>query len=1428
MKNKKRCAALLLMAAMCLQVFCGGVMTAFAEYSDMEGHWSAETVEKWSAAGIIQGENGVFRPEDNITRAELAVLLDRLLCYAPSEKKSFPDVSSSAWYADAVAKLHAAGVMNGDENGAMRPESYVSREEAAVLMYRALEVTAAAGELRFADASSVSDWAMEAVGSLAVNQYIQGYADEFRPAAYMTRAEIAALIDRMVAVYAAQPQTYSGDYNGIVIVAADGVVLDNMSAKGLIVSPRVGSGTVVLSNVKIDGNVTKMNQSTNIKSSDSVVSGEKPGGSNGVVSRPVTSGGGGGGGSSSRETMYRVMFKTNGGTFGSSNTLFVSVEKGGVLGSRVPEKPKRDNFVFTGWYLDEACTQKWDAGFAVVQKDMVVYAGWAEELYYTVTFESNGGSVVASQRIFNGEKAQIAVTERAGYQFDGWYSNADFTGERYSFTQPVTADITLYAKWIAESGQEVNILLANDVTGGSMIASPSAAIAGETITLTFVPDIGKRLSGKPRIQYGDMQIPERDIAAASDGTYTFVVPQDAQGDIIVTPYFVTVYDVAVQSGEHGAAAADKTQAEEGEIVTIAIVPEEGFETESVSVTGDVVLNRLDTATYTFVMPAENVTVHVTFSEIAVVPSSLRLPLADNSFTQIGSSHVNVAKYTETSTELIFGKDRPSVFLKIDLSQVPEGMRISAASIQLTYKKRNEWNKGIVLLEDNSWTGTALTYNNSKDMFTAGTELVSPQEYGTGDSEDNKTCVFDSAKIPGLAAAMNRALTGDKLVSLAIHYDNNQGKTKNDATNFYSKDYSVEEARPVVVLELTDEPAEKYDVTVQQGENGTVTVDKMKAEAGERITLTVAPNEGYEAEKVSVTGGVTVTKVNDTTYTFPMPEENVTVAVTFKKTAEPEPETYTVSKQATENGSFDVDKTTAQKSETVTITVAPNEGYEAEEVSVTGGVAVTKVNDTVYTFVMPEEDVTVSVTFTKTIEETEKTVTLSADRYGYAVNTGSGGDDRGWITMITKQNAQDFVSFTQNSDIMRMGLLGFDLSSIAAAGGSIQEAKLLLTPRTLKNANTVFVHYFDKNDWGPVTNSGEIFTKYATDGIFTIPEKFAVIDELVKDQAKELDITEFCKTHSGEKISFLFTADTSEAANTELQWYSPLESVAENFRPKLVVTYTTGQPAVEYDVAVQQGDNGTITADKTKAEADALVTLTTVPNEGYEVGEVIVTGGVTVTKVNDTTYTFIMPAENVAVIVRYDKMNLPVETETLEIPLADNSFTQIGASHVNVAKYTVTSTELIFGKDRPSIFLKLDLSQVPEGKRIVSASVKLTYKKRNEWNKGIVLLEDNSWTGTALTYNNSKDMFTAGTELVSPQEYGTGDSEDNKTCVLDSAKIPGLINAMNQALDGDKQVSLAVHYDNNQGKTQNDATNFWSKDCAEETNRPVIVLEIADK
>ena len=136
------------------------------------------------------------------------------------------------------------------------------------------------------------------------------------------------------------------------------------------------------------------------------------------------------------------------------------------------------------------------------------------------------------------------------------------------------------------------------------------------------------------------------------------------------------------------------------------------------------------------------------------------------------------------------------------------------------------------------------------------------------------------------------------------------------------------------------------------------------------------------------------------------------------------------------------------------------------------------------------------------------------------------------------------------------------------------------------------------------------------------------------------------------------------------------------------SYVTTKPDAIYDITVQECENGTVAVDKTQAKEDETVTITAIPNEGYEVDSVTVSkaeGTVAVKQNSDGTYTFAMLAENVTVAVTFKKTAEPVETETLELPLADNSFTQIGSSHLNVAKYTEASTELIFGKDRPSVF-----------------------------------------------------------------------------------------------------------------------------------------------
>ena len=66
---------------------------------------------------------------------------------------------------------------------------------------------------------------------------------------------------------------------------------------------------------------------------------------------------------------------------------------------------------------------------------------------YTVTFNSNGGSAVANQSVTSGDKASKPTDPtRSGYTFAGWYSNSTFT-TAYDFNIPVTANITLYAKW---------------------------------------------------------------------------------------------------------------------------------------------------------------------------------------------------------------------------------------------------------------------------------------------------------------------------------------------------------------------------------------------------------------------------------------------------------------------------------------------------------------------------------------------------------------------------------------------------------------------------------------------------------------------------------------------------------------------------------------------------------------------------------------------------------------------------------------------------------------------------------------------------------------------------------------------------------------------------------------------------------------------
>ncbi len=148
----------------------------------------------------VQGyPNGTVKPAGNITRAETAAILFRLMDDASrktyySTKSGFRDVASGSWYNTYVATLNNAGVITDSSNGYFRPNEAITRAELAAMLAKFSETTGAANY--FNDVSA-KYWAANAIAICAKLGWITGYPDgTFRPDRNVTRAELMAMINR--------------------------------------------------------------------------------------------------------------------------------------------------------------------------------------------------------------------------------------------------------------------------------------------------------------------------------------------------------------------------------------------------------------------------------------------------------------------------------------------------------------------------------------------------------------------------------------------------------------------------------------------------------------------------------------------------------------------------------------------------------------------------------------------------------------------------------------------------------------------------------------------------------------------------------------------------------------------------------------------------------------------------------------------------------------------------------------------------------------------------------------------------------------------------------------------------------------------------------------------------------------------------------
>jgi len=178
-------------------------------FGDMQDaySWAGDAVLYLYRAGVVNGTgDGRFSPQRSVSRGDFILMVCRAFNFGADTSDSFPDVPPQSYYHDAIASAKALGIASGS-NGNFRPSAAISRQDAMVILSRALTAAGKslgagnAGDLdSYSDRSMVSGYAEEAVASLVKAGVIQGSNGALHPTSSITRAEMATILYRVLTI----------------------------------------------------------------------------------------------------------------------------------------------------------------------------------------------------------------------------------------------------------------------------------------------------------------------------------------------------------------------------------------------------------------------------------------------------------------------------------------------------------------------------------------------------------------------------------------------------------------------------------------------------------------------------------------------------------------------------------------------------------------------------------------------------------------------------------------------------------------------------------------------------------------------------------------------------------------------------------------------------------------------------------------------------------------------------------------------------------------------------------------------------------------------------------------------------------------------------------------------------------------------------
>lgn len=192
----KQTARRFLSLLLSLALLCGlCVPSAFAAeggFSDTKGHWAESSIERWSDYGIVQGSNGKFSPNDNLTRAQMAGHPRPPVGSAQGGKCGLYRRGGKRVVRRRHRPLLAAGIMLGSDGKAM-PNNSITREQTMTMLCRALGIEAKenADLSAYTDADEVSNYAAGYVAAMVESGIVKGTSDStLSPKSDINRASV--------------------------------------------------------------------------------------------------------------------------------------------------------------------------------------------------------------------------------------------------------------------------------------------------------------------------------------------------------------------------------------------------------------------------------------------------------------------------------------------------------------------------------------------------------------------------------------------------------------------------------------------------------------------------------------------------------------------------------------------------------------------------------------------------------------------------------------------------------------------------------------------------------------------------------------------------------------------------------------------------------------------------------------------------------------------------------------------------------------------------------------------------------------------------------------------------------------------------------------------------------------------------------------